>query len=226
MASHPSSETPDPNIGSTGRAIISLLLVAHFFFVVVAVSANQAPSELQSRILARFAFYTQLFNFDLNFTPYYLTRGPVEDADHRLELLPEGEDAEDPQSWVVLHDVGLRGSDRYHRYQRFARVMSFFAEQEDIPAFLAQAAAVHFVRQREVPPTRIRCRRHLPQPRDLKVGGTAAQRDPNDASYFQTDYEARCIIAANGSVHISKISEANQVAQPTTDNESPNGSNP
>jgi hypothetical protein len=226
MASHPPTETPDRKIGSTARAIISLLLVAHFFFVLVAVSANQAPSELQSRVLARFSFYTQLFNFDLNFTPYYLTHGPLEDADHRLELLPAGKDAEDPRNWIVLPDVGMQGGDRYHRYQRLAKVMSFFAEQDDIPAFLAQAAAAHFVHQRAVSPTRLRCRRHLPQPRDLKVGGTVAQRDPNDASYFQTDYEARCIISADGSVHVSKISDANQVAQPTADGESQHGNHP
>ncbi|MFV1965091.1 MAG: hypothetical protein ACC628_06680 [Pirellulaceae bacterium] len=197
--------------------MISLLVFAHFFFVFVAVSSNLAPSELQSRLLARFAFYTRLFNLDLNFTPYHLTHGPLEDGDHRIELLPEGEDAEEPENWIVLPDVGTRGSDRYHRYQRLAKVMSFFAQEEDIPAFLAQAAAAHFVHQRDMQPSQIRCRKHLAQRRDAIVGGTAAQRDPNDASYFQVTYDARCVVSEDGSVHVSKVSEASQVAQPTAE---------
>jgi hypothetical protein len=207
----------------TTRLVISLLLFAHLFFVLVAITANMAPSPLQTRILSRFAFYTQLLNIDLNFTPYHLTFGP-EDADHRIEVLPEGRAAESDDAWIVLPDVGSPGSDRHQRYERLARVMSFLSrEQNDaMTARLARAVGLHFLGQRDQRLERVRCRTHLPQRWTSIQGGTAARRDPWDPSYFQVMYDASLVTSADGEVSVVKRAEDSQVAQPVSVEDSAN----
>jgi len=225
MTPESSSDSEQRTAISTSRSLISLLIFAHFFFVFVAVAGNLAPSELQLRILARFAFHTRLFNFDLNATPFHLTHATLEDVDHRIEVLPEGADVADSDRWIVLPDVGVRGSDRYQRYQRLARVMSFFAEEEEVPALLAQATGASFLRQRGTRPKQIRCRKHMLQRWDVIRGGTPAQRDANSPEYFQVAYDARCVLSGD-SVGVVKLAEASQAAQPAAEGDATHASDP
>ena len=97
-----------------------------------------AYSSFQRRILSVFAFYTQLFGVDLNFTPFYWTQAGLEDVDHRIEVLGEGKQPERDQDWIVLPDAGVRGSDRYQRYQRLGRVWGLLSQRDDLTAMLAR----------------------------------------------------------------------------------------
>jgi hypothetical protein len=206
---------------SLKRTAISLLLIIHFFLAFVAMSGNLAPaySQLESRILARFAFYTQLLNIDLNFTPFYWTHATVEDVDHRIEVLAQGQRAEVDGDWLVLPDVGWRGTDRYQRYQRLGRVWALISPQDELTASLAQAVGTSFRAQRNVIPARVRCRRHMLQSWEVIRGGTPGERNPNDSSYYQVAYDANLVVSRNGTVSVVKLAAASEIAQParTTD---------
>ena len=130
-------------------------------------------SDLTRVLLDRFAVYTRLLNFDLDFTPYHLTHGTESDVDHRIEVLPQGS-----EEWQVLPIEGFRGVDGFQRYHRLASIWSFHATNEGQPALFAQAVGNHCSLQRGVVPRQIRCRRHYLQPREEVIGGTPAMRDP------------------------------------------------
>lgn len=210
------------------RTAVSLLLIAHFFLAAVALSANLAPaySSFQRRILSVFAFYTQLFGVDLNFTPFYWTQATLEDVDHRIEVLPDGGQADRDPDWVVLPDVGKRGSDRYQRYQRLGRLWGLLSQRDDLTAALAQGVGSSFREQRGLEPRRVRCRRHMLQGWDVARSGTAAQRNPDDPSYFQVAYDANLVISRSGIVSVVKIAETREIAQPATRDGARDGSSP
>jgi hypothetical protein len=226
MAPDPTTNSTKETPSQTGRVLISLLLFAHLFFVVVALAANLAPSQLQSRILSRFAFYTQTLNLDLSFTPYYLTHAGPEDVDHRIEVLPADESPDDDDAWTVLPDVGRRGSERYHRYQRLARVMSFFSRDDETAARVATAVGASYLHQRDIRPQRVRCRKHMLQSWTAITGGTSAQRDPDDPTYFQVVYDANYVISATGGVGVVKLAGTGEVAQPTQRGSEQNATDP
>jgi hypothetical protein len=213
---------------------VSLVLVAHLFLLFVALSASYAPSRVQARILSRFGVYTQTLNLDRNsipyefptpypnFAPYHLTHATMDDVDHRIEVLPEGKDPDSDADWIVLPDVGTRGTDRYQRYQRMARMMAFFAQQDEVTASLARDVGAHFLRQRGIRPQRVRCRKHMLQPYGVIQGGTSEQRDPNDPSYFRVVYDANIVISRTGAVSVVKLAQDSEVAQPTSRDEERN----
>ena len=98
---------------------VSLFVIVHLFFVFAALASNVAPrSELQRRLLVKFAFYTQLLNLDLDFTPYHLTHATEQDVDHRLEVLMEG-DPDVDENWLVLPDAGVRIGERLQTLPAF-----------------------------------------------------------------------------------------------------------
>jgi hypothetical protein len=198
------------------RSALTLFLCIHLFCIFVALCSNSTPSPLQSRLLGFLAPYTRLLNFDLNYTPYYLTFGPPSDGSESIEILPAGSDPAVPQNWHVLPDVGYSGGDRRQRYERLAEVMAFYAQQdeEEIPGLIAQSIAAHFQTAEQLEPSQIRCRTHIPQMREWIGGGTPAQRDWLDPSHFRVDYAANVVVSDDGSVSIVKIEEASQVARP------------
>ena len=207
------------------RVTVSLLLFAHLFFVFVALAANVAPSRLQQRLLARFSFYTQLLNLDLNFAPLYLTHASIDDVDHRLELLPEGRNADVEGDWVVLPDVGVRGSDRYERYQRLARGVVFFAARRSDRGSGAGGRvelpqpARHSAAASPLSPTSASGLEH-------DRAGTSAQRDPNDPSYFRVAYDASFVVSRDGAVSVVKLAEADELASPIAKDGARDASNP
>ncbi len=195
------------------RGVISLLIFIHLFCVWVGMSANVGRSALQARLLSRLRPYTQLLNFDLDFTPYHLTHATMLDVDNRIEILPEGLDAADADNWIVLPDAVYPGGLQYKRQQRLADTLAFYAESEDYAGFIAQGVAANYLQQRQIRPAQIRCRRHLLQPREAPTG-TAAEQNPNDPLYFEVAYAANVVVGRDGRVSVVKIDEASQVAQP------------
>jgi hypothetical protein len=157
-------------------------------------------------------------NFDLNYTPFHLTHGPAETADARIELLPVGLPAEDPASWIVLPDRGVRGGERYRRYQRLGSALAFFGgppqNDHESAAWLARGVATHMWKQEGFEPLQIRCRRHTPQSLEA-VEGSPDQRDPWHVSHFQEDYRANTVVIRN-EIQVIRVEEASQVAPPDT----------
>ena len=210
-----SDSTPGDNAtwNSTARSVASLVLFIHLFCLAVALTANQAPSPLQERLLFVFRPYTQLLNFDVSFIRFDLTQETADDADQRIEYLPEGKAATDTNAWMLLSD-GIRGGDRQHRYQRLATLMSFFGAREDdsTTAVLASAVSTHLYQQRGAPIDQIRVRRHLLQTPEQAGGVDASQRNPSSPAFFQEVYRAQVI---EGGAAVQKVEERGQVAPPT-----------
>jgi hypothetical protein len=212
------SESRRPAEAAWWRTIASLLIFIHLFFVFLALSSNLARSGLSRTLLSRFAFYTRLFNFDLDFTPYHLTHGTDEDVDHRVEVL-----LTDASSWETLPS-GMRGHDGYKRVQRFAANWAYHALNDGQPALFAQAVANRFSQQQTIAPKQVRCRKHFQQGPDDLVG-TPAQRDPDDSSRFSVPYAATSIIRGTGAVEVIRVEEAGQVAAPATSTGAARGNN-
>ena len=222
----PSSGAEEGHPHSGVRTLLTLAILVHTFFVAIAVASNFAPSNLQYQILFRFRPYTRLFNFDLDFTPYYLTHATEADVDHRIEVLPQGKSASTSGDWIVLPPPMFRGCDSYKRYQHLASTWAFEAVNGGEPAVFAQAIGTHFARERKTPPQQIRCRRHFLQSQQDIIQGTPARRDPNDPSFFAVVYAANAIVSDNGYVEVVRIDEASQVAQPTGRPSGSSGSSP
>ena len=201
---------------------VSLFVIVHLFFVFAALASNVAPrSELQRRLLVKFAFYTQLLNLDLDFTPYHLTHATEQDVDHRLEILMEG-DPDVDENWLVLPDAGVRIGERYKRYQRLARVMAMLAEDDNAVSWIASSVGAHFLHARHARPQQVRCRRHMLQSWTAVRGGSAADRDPNSSNYFRQAYLADCVILSDNRVRVNKRDDEGQVAQPASRTQAPN----
>ena len=216
MRTDASQENRDTGtIQPTGRPVLSLLLFIHLFFVTIALAGNHFPSALEGRLVGLFSPYLRTLNFDLNFTPYYLTLGTVDDQDHRIEVLPAGEDPANNAQWVRVSDTHWRGGERYHRYQRLAASMAFFGErqQDNLCALFARSVAENFLNQRHIEPRQVRCRRILPQDRSAVTGGTPEQRDPLSDAYFAEVYRANAIVDGS-TVSVVKVEDAGQVARP------------
>ncbi len=134
------------------------------------------------------------------------------EADSEAEKSKPGTD----DAWYVLPDVGIRGSDRRHRYQRLAKIMDLYAEREERSGLIAERVAVYVLRQRGVKPAQVRCRRlELQTPESLREGSTAPQ-DPFDPSYFQTVYDAKVVFLTNGSIIMNRVESRGEVAPPGT----------
>jgi hypothetical protein len=225
---HQFRETPP--ISETQRTLISLCLIVHLFFVVLATTANFVASPLQSRLLDRFALYTRLLHLDRSFAaedleprpfrlttaPDYLTHAEPQDVDHRIEVLPQAANADADGEWLVLPAPGFHGGEDYQRQQRLARLMASVSEDEAVVGRLAQSIGANFARQRETPPRQVRCRRHMLQPMEAIAGGTPEQQDAWSPLFFRTVYAAN-VLVLDGGVQIVKIDDASQVAPPTAE---------
>lgn len=198
------------------RQFGSLAIVLHLLLVFVALSANYAPSALQQRLLDVFAVYTRALNLDPNFTPYHLTHATEVDVDHQVQVLLENGDASNPADWVSVPNVHeeLTISEPYRRRQRFAKVLSLFADDDATAGHLARGMASQFVHQRDLQPTRVRARAHLLQSWTDVRAGSVPQRDPFDPSYYDVRYDARILIGPAGSIDVLKTATAGEVARP------------
>jgi hypothetical protein len=213
---HDAAEQP------VGRPLLSLLLFFHLFFIAVAFGGNHFPSALQGRLVGLASPYLRVLNFDISFTPYYLTLGTVDDQDHRIDVFAaDSYDAGD-DGWIGVSASGWRGGERIRRYQRLAGTMAFFGErrQDQLSALFARSVGEHFLNQRHIEPAQVRCRRILPQDRSAVAGGTPEQRNPLSDLYFAEVYRANTIVDGSR-VGVIKVEAAGHVARPDAGGRAP-----
>lgn len=132
------------------RTAITLVLLIHFFCLLVVFGGLYFPSQLQTRLLAVFRPYTQVLALDLNkevhFAPYTLIENPQQDPFYadtqiRLELAASGEPVE-----IVLPSGTFPGGLEHGRQQILARFLGDIeaAQNENASNHLASRIFAHY----------------------------------------------------------------------------------
>ena len=195
------------------RAVLSILIFVHVFIVFVCLCGNLIPSLLQQRLLGLFQPYTQLLNFELDGTRFFLTHATIRDVDHRIEVLPKGAAGNTDSDWLLL-SRGMHGSERYGRYQRLADTLAFFEEDEAVTALIAEGVARYYLMQADTPVNQLRCRQHILQSWAAARSPSPAQRDPDSPGYFSELYRANVITLGDRQIRIVKRAAAALEAAP------------
>jgi hypothetical protein len=228
MASSAQSAASDP-LSPTLRSVVSLSIFLHLFCVAVVLSSNFRRSRLQSELVRIFACYTQLLDFDPQFTPYYHTLGRAIDDDTWLtiDLYAKGEERAADQPLVKSVRLPEGGSnwlgDRRRHFQ-LARLIALYAdpesENDDMTSEIARSVAARVMRETGNHRAVFRCVRRMSQPLELADLNPGFPPDPTAPAYDVQLYEADVWIDEDGKLAAQKRSSAAEVAprqpSPTT----------
>jgi hypothetical protein len=207
--------TPAPVTWSQeARTVASLLLFAHLFAIVMAVTAYTQPSLLQLRLDGLFDPY--LRNLHLTALPvsypfarYQLTHALPSDVDFTCRVQFDGANGE--QS-VVLPPPGLTLPIRTRRYQRLVNAAGALAsseEADDAAAILPKAIGGSILQRNEAPQGSLTLTAHyLPELEDMPAVDAG---DRKSLENYSNVYEAD-VLVNNGQVDILKKSETLEVA--------------
>jgi len=199
---------------SIAQSLCTLFILIHFFCVLLAFSGNVLRSALQSTLIEILRPYLQLLNFDPDFAPFHLTRGSVDDVDHRWEVLPVGQSATDLRAWKRLPPNASKWGESVKRWQRLSKLAAMQSQDnEAIAGELARGAAQYAFNQLNIRAQQIRCRR---------VHEIQSWDETNDA-LREFPYVASVLIDDQGRVSVARVSEKSQTAPPanTPDRGSP-----
>jgi hypothetical protein len=182
------------------RSVLSVLIFIHLFCVAVVLSSNLRRSALQNRLVGLFAVYTQLLDFDPDFTPYYYTFGRDIDGDARLvvDLYADADVGADKQpllKTVTLPDGGTNWLGDRRRYFALGRIVALNAqpenENDDLTGEIAKAIGARVMLEHGAQRCVVRCVQRLTQPLDLDFLNPGFPRDnPTDPRYELMPYEA------------------------------------
>jgi hypothetical protein len=207
---------------ATLRSILSLLLVIHLFCVAVVLASNFRRSQLQNRLVSIFACYTQLLDFDPDFTPYFYTLGRPIDDDARLtiDLYADADQpvtAQQMLKTVRLPEGGTNWLGDRRRYFRLAQILAAGAdpenENDDLTGEIARAVGARVMRESQARRAVLHCNRRMSQPLNLTTlnPGFPADR-PTDAAYDRVVYEADVWIDEDNQVQVLKRASRAEVA--------------
>jgi hypothetical protein len=217
----PSKRPPPAEWNSTWRGIASLLIFMHFFCVFVVLSSNNLRSPLQSRLVQVFGFYTQLLNFDPDFTPYSFTLGArTDDSVLAIDLYADADKPVTQQKLlktVTLPDRGSKWLDGQKRYFSLGRLVNLASDpenpQDDITGEIARAVGKRIMAETGARRCVVRCLQRSSQPTDLENLLPRFPRDnPTDPAYDITTYEADVWLDEDGVVQAIKRSARSEVA--------------
>lgn len=205
----------------TWRGIASLLIFVHFFCVFTVLASNRMRSPLQTRLVEVFAAYTQLLNFDPDFTPYYLVSGPTtDDCVLAIDLYADGEKpvAQQPLlKTITLPDRGskLLGSQR--RYITVAKMVANFAspeiDRDELSGEIARSVGGRIMAENGARRCVFRCIQRSSQPINLEDLRPGFPRDnPTAPQYDILVYEADVWFDDDNLVQAIKRSARNEVA--------------
>jgi hypothetical protein len=220
----PGKRPPPAEWNSTCRSAASLLIFIHFFCVFVVLSSNNMRSPLQARLVRVFGFYTQLLNFDPNFTPYSLTVGSrTDDCAFVLDLYADGEKSVTQQpllKTVTLPDRGSKLLDSQKRFFSLARLVALNNDPEDpqdeITGEIARSVGKRIMSENGARRCVFRCVQRSSQPIDLQFLLPRFPREnPTDPAYDIPIYEADVWFDIDDQVQVIKRSARNEVAPRT-----------
>jgi hypothetical protein len=200
------SNLPSPTV----RNVISAILAFHFSLLILLLAGNVAASPLQTALRSAFGGYVQLLHIDPDYRPLHLTGAELTDTSHLIEIT---EDPTGESGWRPLRTT-WRGSAARYRLLRIGQMLAGHVELENqtATAQIAQSLAAYANRHENVPPRRIRVRRHLLQD-SLELRNGNGRRD-DDSSFFTVLYEANVLIDSNGGVKINKVDGQMETAAP------------
>jgi hypothetical protein len=222
MASNSSATSTSDGSPDLLRSVLSVLIFVHLFCVAVVLSSNLGRSELQNRLVGIFAIYTQLLNFDPDFTPYYYTFGRDVDNDARLvvDLYADADlpvTAQPLVKSVTLPDGGTNWLGDRRRYFALGRNVAFNAqpeqENDDRTGEIARAVGARVMRENGAKRAVVRCIQRLSQPLDLADLNPGFPRDnPLAPEYELMPYEADVWIDEDNQVQLIKRASRAEVA--------------
>jgi hypothetical protein len=221
MATSSPSKPPAAEWDSTWRSVASLLIFIHFFCVFVVLSSNNMRSPLQHRLVRLFGAYTQLLNFDPDFTPYHFTRGRFsDDCAIAVDLYADHEKPATGQpllKTVVLPDRGSKLLDNQKRFLALGRLMVENTQPEspndDVTGEIARAVGARIMSENGARRCVVRALQRSSQPVDLSVMLPGFDRnDPTAPAYDIPIYEADVWFDDDNQVQAIKRSARNEVA--------------
>jgi hypothetical protein len=193
---------PEPHWSPETRTWVSLLLFAHLFAVIVAVTSYTRPSLLQERLHEVFAPY--LRNLHLTALPvsypfarYHLTHAGPGDVDFSIEV---GVDAAAAEAEIVmLPPEGLQPLVRFRRYQALANAAGTLAAGElgEIQAsILPKTIAAAVLRGRGAEGGTVKIVSHgLPEIEDMATLASVAEAARRNV---RTVYDAQALVSPAG----------------------------
>lgn len=210
----------DAQLGATSRSVISFLLVVHLFAVGICIQSVLPTSDLGARLLTIFTPYNQLMHFDLEWTPYYLTRETLnsdtlplyEEREYLVEYLPSGAEPSDPAAWRSIVAEYPAGTAAKQRSLRYATAVAAFSEDDQVVSRFVRDIASHLVSDLDEQPRLIRVRQHRPVPRQRYYATLDDQPDPLSPTYYVTRYTAEVIVQEDGDVNVMKYVSAAEAA--------------
>jgi hypothetical protein len=218
------SVNTEPATGESSpvRSLISLLLFIHLFCVGVVLSSNFRRSRLQNDLVGLFAVYTQLLNFDPDYTPYYYTLGRQLDDDtwFTIDLYADAEQQVSAQpllKTVTLPEGGTNWLGDRRKYFRLAEILAANAdpdtENDDITGEIARSVGARIMREENARRAVVQCIRRSSQPLDLTAlnPGFPADR-PTDPAYNTTVYQADVWFDEDNQVQVLKRASRAEVA--------------
>jgi hypothetical protein len=204
-----------PRWSPEARTWVSLLLFAHLFAIVVAVSTYTRPSSVQDQLHALFAPYLRALHLAVlpvsyPFARYHLTHASPSDVDFSCEVdvnKPDGSVTK-----ITIPDVGLQPRVRYRRYQALINAMGSLTEgevNEELGSILPRAIAGSILKQSDASQGTVRCRAHY-LPAIEAMGGIESGRREALENY-RAVYEAQ-VFASAGGIELLKKSTTLEVA--------------
>jgi hypothetical protein len=211
------NDSPSPQVtwSSQARTAASLLLFAHLFAVVVAVTTYTQPSLLQRRLHDLCDLYVRnlhltAYPVSYPFARYHLTHAMPTDVDFSCEVQLQGADGD--ARTITIPPSGLQPLVRYRRYQSLANAAGSLAEDaldDGSAGVLPKAIGGSILKRHGATQGEIRVRAHyLPEIEDMS-GVESGNREPLEN--FSDIYEAQ-VFVSDGRVDILRRSTTLEVA--------------
>ena len=220
MATPSPSPQPPQLPSETVRGFVSLLIFVHLLALIVALASYTRASVFQQQLLTAFRPYVRTLNFDLahvfpSSARLHLTHAGPGDVDFRISgkaKLPSGEFSD----WQ-LPRPGLFPPIRGTRDQTLANVVGGLleSEQEERETMLPRALAAAELRRAGAKSGTVTVTAHyLLEIDDLNSPETQL-RDPFNANYFRSVFDASVIARSAGGVDLLKSVGKGEVAPVT-----------
>jgi len=217
MASQSPEKSPNPPVIFS---IVSLLILIHLTCVFAVLFANFRRSRLQADLVGVFRPYTQFFQFDPQFTEFFLAHGAEQDDRVIVvELYPRSDEHVSTQKMiksVVLPDRGNAWTGSRRRYFGLADVLGVYGSSEqddDLSAVIARAVGRRLMDENDARAAVVRSQQRMSQPSDINTLFPGFPPDnPTAPQYDVTIYEADVFYDDDGQVQVNKRAGRGEVA--------------